>query len=295
MIIIVCTSPLHSSLSLSHILSNAGLMLEDMEALFSLDNNAGNGPDTGSNCFCFPDLKSQIMGFHVLPEERRISSSKVTEKCLQSDSKKTSELLFEPSSLHKYSSGMREMKLELFFGENEDEPLVSGIILPLLSSHGGREGSHHNSLLNMSNKGSSGGGMNDNFSHGNLSSSHVKNYNTIRSQSDLHTSKPITGNSRPADVSNNWVSRAVGAKNTNSSSSQNSNNNSNNNSHRVGSSYNGNVDYSGDHNDNASSHDNNYDNNNNNNNGSHNGIAYVSTANTNKASVEDRTSDHTAT
>jgi len=32
--------------------------------------------------------------------------------------------LFEPSSLHKYSTGMREMKLEYFFSENEDEPLV---------------------------------------------------------------------------------------------------------------------------------------------------------------------------
>jgi hypothetical protein len=35
------------------------------------------------------------------------------------NSEKSDELLFEPSSLHKYSGGMREMKLQYYHNENE--------------------------------------------------------------------------------------------------------------------------------------------------------------------------------
>lgn len=210
-------------------------MLEDMEALFSLDINASSAPDTGSNCFCFPDLKSQVMGFHVLPEEKRISSSEIKEKCLMSDSKKTSELLFEPSSLHKYSCGMREMKLELFFGENEDEPLVSGIILPLLNSQGGRDG-HYQSSLSNSNKGSSSSSSSsDHRNHGNLNSSNAKNYNTIKSSGTPYTYKAssVTGHAAPLHHHNSAASRAsasVSAGNSKNNNGTINNNIMNNNS-----------------------------------------------------------------
>ena len=163
-------------------------MLEDMEALFSFENFPGNPPDSGSNCFCFPDMKSKIVGFHVLPEEKRIASTKTKEKCLLSDNKKTSELLFEPSTLHRYSTGMREMKLEYFFGENEDEPLVSAGILPFLGPNGSREmtylgGIHANNSNNSSNNNNSSHGSHNSNSNNNItnSSSHSHNSHTTTS------------------------------------------------------------------------------------------------------------------
>ena len=110
-------------------------MLEDMEALFSLENNPGNVPDTGSNCFCFPDIKSTVMGLRTLADEKRINSTKKKEKIGDVfDPQKPSGILFEPSSLHKYSSGMREMKLEYFFESNEDEVAHSSRLLPSVST-----------------------------------------------------------------------------------------------------------------------------------------------------------------
>ena len=73
-------------------------MLEDMEELFSLENNPGNVPETGSNCFCFPDVKSTIIGARTLPEEKRIGSTKKKEKSLLFDPQKSSGILFEPST-----------------------------------------------------------------------------------------------------------------------------------------------------------------------------------------------------
>ena len=158
-------------------------MLEDMEALFSFENFPGNPPDSGSNCFCFPDMKSKIVGFHVLPDEKRIVSTKTKEKCLLSDSKKTSELLFEPSTLHRYSTGMREMKLEYFFGENEDEPLVSAGILPFLGPNGNREmtylsGIHTNNSNNSSNNNNSSHGSHNSNSNNTINNSTGHGHNT---------------------------------------------------------------------------------------------------------------------
>ena len=65
------------------------------------------------------------MGFRTLPEDKRATGGSRVKTSEVGDATKTNEgLLFEPSSLHKYSTGMREMKLEYFFSENEDEPLV---------------------------------------------------------------------------------------------------------------------------------------------------------------------------
>jgi hypothetical protein len=55
-----------------------GLMLEDMEALFSMDNNQ-HVPEN-INCFCFPDLKSTYIGFRVLSDGLRIGPHKRKEK-----------------------------------------------------------------------------------------------------------------------------------------------------------------------------------------------------------------------
>ena len=171
-------------------------MLEDMEALFSFENFPGNPPDSGSNCFCFPDMKSKIVGFHVLPEEKRIASTKTKEKCLLSDSKKTSELLFEPSTLHRYSTGMREMKLEYFFGENEDEPLVSAGIVPFLGPGGSREmtylgGIHTNNSNNSSNNNNSSHGSHNSNSnssiHNNNSNNNNNNNNHNNNNNSSHT------------------------------------------------------------------------------------------------------------
>lgn len=189
-------------------------MLEDMEALFSLDNTPGNVPDTGSNCFCFPDIRSQVMGLHVLQDDKRISSSKIKEKSLLFDSKKTSELLFEPSSLHKYSSGMREMKLEYFFGENEDEPLVSTNILPFLGPNSSREGVSH---IGASASSSSSNNSNYNLGHNNHStsmgsvvgSSSSNNNSNSNSNSSSYINSNIniiSNNSSASNITNNTIS-----------------------------------------------------------------------------------------
>ena len=121
-------------------------MLEDMEALFSLENNPGNVPDTGSNCFCFPDIKSTVMGLRTLADEKRINSTKKKEKIGDVfDPQKPSGILFEPSSLHKYSSGMREMKLEYFFESNEDEVAHSSRLLPSVSTLNYNNNNYYNS------------------------------------------------------------------------------------------------------------------------------------------------------
>ena len=176
-------------------------MLEDMEALFSFENFPGNPPDSGSNCFCFPDMKSKIVGFHVLPDEKRIASTKTKEKCLLSDSKKASELLFEPSTLHRYSTGMREMKLEYFFGENEDEPLVSAGILPFLGPNGSREMTYFNGIhINNSNNSSN----NNNSSHGSHNSNSNNNINSNSSSHshNTHTTTSLNQTSAPTQNQN---------------------------------------------------------------------------------------------
>jgi sugar phosphate permease len=59
-----------------------GLMLEDMEALFSMDTNQHVAENI--NCICFPDLKSTHIGFRVLSEELRIGPHKRKEKSVGS-------------------------------------------------------------------------------------------------------------------------------------------------------------------------------------------------------------------
>jgi hypothetical protein len=183
-------------------------MLEDMEALFSLDNTPGNVPDTGSNCFCFPDIRSQVMGLHVLQDDRRISSSKIKEKSLLFDSKKASELLFEPSSLHKYSSGMREMKLEYFFGENEDEPLVSTNILPFLGPNSNRE---REGVSHIGASASSSSSNNSNYSLGH------NNHST--STGSVAGSSSSTSNSNSNSNSSSYFNSNINIISTNSSAS----------------------------------------------------------------------------
>jgi hypothetical protein len=186
-------------------------MLEDMEALFSLDNTPGNVPDTGSNCFCFPDIRSQVMGLHVLQDDRRITSSKIKEKSLLFDSKKASELLFEPSSLHKYSTGMREMKLEYFFGENEDEPLVSTNILPFLGPNSSRDGVSH---VGASASSSSSNNSNYSLGHNNHSTSTGSVVGSSSSSSSNSNSSSyvnsniniISNNSSASNITNNTSS-----------------------------------------------------------------------------------------
>lgn len=182
-----------------------------MEALFSLDNTPGNVPDTGSNCFCFPDIRSQVMGLHVLPDEKRISSSKIKEKSLLFDSKKASELLFEPSSLHKYSSGMREMKLEYFFGENEDEPLVSMNILPFLGPNGSREGASHigTSAISSSNSNYSLGHNNHSTSTGSVVGSSSGSYTNANINTNINSN--INSNSSSASNISNTSSSHHGS------------------------------------------------------------------------------------
>ena len=143
-------------------------MLEDMEALFSLENNPGNVPDTGSNCFCFPDIKSTVMGLRTLADEKRINSTKKKEKTGDVfDPQKSSGILFEPSSLHKYSSGMREMKLEYFFESNEDEIAHSNRLLPSVSNLNYNNNYHNN--------------------HSSSMKSIRSNYNSNNSFGDLHS------------------------------------------------------------------------------------------------------------
>ena len=177
-----------------------------MEALFSFENFPGNPPDSGSNCFCFPDMKSKIVGFHVLPEEKRIASTKTKEKCLLSDSKKTSELLFEPSTLHRYSTGMREMKLEYFFGENEDEPLVSAGIVPFLGPGGSREmtylgGIHTNNSNNSSNNNNSSHG-----SHNSNSNSSIHNNNSNNNNNNNNNNHNNNNNSSHTHITHTTAS-----------------------------------------------------------------------------------------
>lgn len=190
-----------------------------MEALFSFENFPGNPPDSGSNCFCFPDMKSRIVGFHVLPDEKRIASTKTKEKCLLSDSKKASELLFEPSTLHRYSTGMREMKLEYFFGENEDEPLVSAGILPFLGPNGSREMTYFNGIhTNNSNNSSN----NNNSSHGSHNSNSNNNINNNSSHShNTHTTTSLNQSSASAQNQNHNYGQQIDS-NSSSSSNQNS-------------------------------------------------------------------------
>jgi len=86
-----------------------GVMLEDMEELFAIED--------GVFCCC-PDLRYP-MGFRILTKSKAPRSQHPNE---QDAEKGNSGTLFEPSTLHKYSGGMRETKFEYF--HDEDEPLV---------------------------------------------------------------------------------------------------------------------------------------------------------------------------
>ena len=78
-------------------------MLEDMEELFALEMPSGIVQETC--CGCFPDPKGGMLGFRTLPEEKRTSSTKGLKKSTIDPTKPSEGLLFEPSSLHKYSTG----------------------------------------------------------------------------------------------------------------------------------------------------------------------------------------------
>jgi len=86
-----------------------GVMLEDMEELFAIED---------SMICCCPDIRHP-MGFRILQRSKAPRSQHQNE---QDADKGSTGTLFEPSTLHKYSGGMRETKFEYF--HDEDEPLV---------------------------------------------------------------------------------------------------------------------------------------------------------------------------
>jgi hypothetical protein len=102
---------------------SAGLMLEDMEELFAVD------PGMETCLGCFPVLEFGLMGFRTLSIDRRRTSRLRSNKKSEATDAASSESLFEPASLHKYSTGMREMHLEYFSSENE--PLIPANVVAI--------------------------------------------------------------------------------------------------------------------------------------------------------------------
>jgi len=106
-----------------------GLMLEDMEELFDL-GGGGNSSSAGC-CGCCPEVKAGLMGLRVVgqagPGGRGtggVGSARQGAPGKDGTDAGAAQAAerFEPSTLHKYSGGMRETKFEYF--TEEEAPLV---------------------------------------------------------------------------------------------------------------------------------------------------------------------------
>jgi len=102
-----------------------GLMLEDMDELFDV------GASSAGCCGCCPEAKAGLMGLRVLSRTGGgpgLGAQKDGNEQKDGNSVEP----FEPSTLHKYSGGMRETKFEYFneeaqSGDGEEAPLVTGV------------------------------------------------------------------------------------------------------------------------------------------------------------------------
>lgn len=113
-----------------------GMMLEEMEELFDVGISSAGG------CGCCPEWKTGLMGL------RTISSTGATGNSSQKDNDTTLVVgnniePFEPSTLHKYSGGMRETQFQYFHeggGREEEAPLVPSFVSGITRVSGGPGG-----------------------------------------------------------------------------------------------------------------------------------------------------------
>lgn len=96
-----------------------GLMLEEMDDLFDV------GSTSTFCCDCCPEWKTGLMGLRTISPTGGTGNAAKNDKDAPAALGSSSEP-FEPSTLHKYSGGMRETKFEYF--TEEEAPLVRNML-----------------------------------------------------------------------------------------------------------------------------------------------------------------------